>query len=955
MRTWDSERGLPQNTVQAIVQGHRRFLWVGTQEGLARFDGLSFRVWNSYSDPALPARNVRVLLEDRKGRLWIGLRGGGLVRLDPDGSLHRNFIDVNPTVEVRSLENDGTGTLWIGTRGLGLFRLDPGETTAVHVDAVTGKMILALEIDRRGDLWVGTEGEGVWRIGDGAPVRITTADGLPADNVWEIYLDSRDRLWLGTFGGGLVRYENGRFTTLTTADGLSSNRITRILEDRDHNLWVGTYAGLNRITDGKIETLTTGNGFVDDIVGALAEDDEGNLWIGTGATGMIRFKDNPFTVFESGPDGIGGMPRVVLEEPGRGIWVGTTNGGLQLLRNGKVLHRPPGNGQPQTDVFSLHLAADGALWVGTYGAGLNRFHHGRHRRWTTEDGLPHNTVWAIGETPDGTIWAGTYGGGLAAFRENRWHTLTTADGLATNLVRSLFTDREGTLWIGTSGGLCSLSGAETDCLTPADGLTNPSVLAIHQSFDGTILVGTNGGGVNVLTTDGIRPVTTADGLFDDVIYSLIPDDRGWLWMSCNRGIFGVEEAELLRVARGEQSEVSCRVLGRWDGMGTDECNGGSQPAGWKASDGTLWFPTVAGVAALDPRKLPPLPGPPRVLISDLVLDGTNLPPGSVTVPPDARNLEIHFTAPDFSAPERLRFRYRLSDLEGDDTWTDIGKRRTIFFTHLPHGVHSLEIVAGHTNGPWGTQPTRLKIDVIPGFFQTPQFFVLAAIGLIALGFAAASYRTLTVKRRERFLAAQIDERTRKLLEVTRELEQANRRLEELSLIDSLTGIPNRRAFDRGLQQMWARGRREKKPVALLMIDVDHFKAFNDAHGHREGDRCLRRLAGVFRSAVRRSTDLLARYGGEEFAVLLPDTDAATATAIAETLRRRIEVEAIPHGADPATEIVTISIGAAAIIPRVGQNSEILCLTADAALYRAKGRGRNRVESGSPTPDETTPV
>ncbi len=943
LRAWNTEDGLPQNSVQKILQGHRGYLWFATQEGLARFDGVSFRIWNTHSNPALPARNVRTLLEDQNNSLWIGMRGGGLARLDPDGTLHTGFFSELPTMEVRCLLQDAQGNLWIGTRGHGLFRLAPGGATPKHVDVITSTLILDLEFDDTGALWIATEGDGVWRLKDENTEHLTTNQGLPHNNVWAIYLDSTNRLWFGTFGGGLAQYRNGEFTTLTTQDGLTSNRISSIHEDQDHNLWIGTYRGLDRLTDGAITAITRDDGLSDDLVTSIGEDNENNLWVGTAAAGAIRLKDSPFTVFNSGTEGIGGMPRVVLEEPGRGIWVGTTNGGLQLIHNGTIQKTPLGEHLPENDVFALHLASDGALWVGSYGAGISRVFEGRRQHWTTQNGLPNDTVWSIGETTDGTIWVGTYGGGLAAFSKGRWNVLTTEDGLTTNLIRSLFTGSDGTLWIGSSGGVCSLKSGTINCLTPADGLTNPSVLSIYEDPEGRIWVGTNGGGINLITPTGIRSVTTSDGLFDDVIYRILPDDQGRLWMSCNRGIFGVDAGELLEKALGSEKPLTYRALGRWDGMATDECNGGSQPAGWKAEDGVLWFPTVQGVVAFNPGRLAEIPEPPQVMVSEVIIDGSIQPPGPFTVPADSGALEVYFTATSFVAPERLRFRYRIRDL--NEAWTDAGQRRSAFFTHLPHGAHTLEIVAGYADGTWGSRTTRLDFVVEPRFIQTVEFLLLTAGALIALGFGAASLRTATIRRRERLLANQVEERTAELLRVTQELEDANLRLEELSLEDPLTGVSNRRSFDQTLSQMWARAQREQTPIALLMIDVDHFKAFNDTYGHAKGDQCLRQLATILKGGLRRANDLVARYGGEEFAVLLPDCDAATATGMAETLRRRVEKCEINHEGSPTADVVTISIGTASGIPQNNQGPDSLCLAADTALYRAKGRGRNRVEAG----------
>ncbi|HEX7578942.1 MAG TPA: diguanylate cyclase, partial [Thermoanaerobaculia bacterium] len=350
--------------------------------------------------------------------------------------------------------------------------------------------------------------------------------------------------------------------------------------------------------------------------------------------------------------------------------------------------------------------------------------------------------------------------------------------------------------------------------------------------------------------------------------------------------------------------------------------------------GRLWLPTYKGLVIVDPSSIPASTGPPAVRLEDVTANGVTRSAGrSVVLPPGSGTLLIRYTAMTLLEADRVRFRYRMDGLVGD--WVDVGTRREAFYPSLPHGSFIFRVAASIDGKTWREASAALPVTVRPFFYQTAWFLALAVAGVLAAAGTAYNLRTVQLRRRHAEMERLVEEKTE-------ELRNANERLSRLSFLDALTGLANRRRFDEALDDEWRRAQRFGISLALVMADVDGFKGYNDALGHPEGDRCLAAIAGVFLRSARRAGDLAARYGGDELAVLLPGTDQPSALALAETIRRDVESLAINHPASPTGPIITISLGVIACIPSQGMPMGSLVSGADAALYRAKHAGRNRV-------------
>jgi ligand-binding sensor domain-containing protein/signal transduction histidine kinase len=762
--SWTSENGLPEDTVETIVQTRDGYLWLGTPDGLARFDGTQFTVFNRGNTNEIKNDYVMALLEDREGSLWIGTFGGGLNRFKDGKFTVFTTKGGLSNDQVRSIYEDREGSLWIGTDGGGLNRFKDGKFTAFTTkDGLSNNRVRPICEDKEGSLWIGIFGAGLNRFKDGKFTAFTTKDGLSKNMVRSIYEDREGNLWIGTFGGGLNRFKDGKFTAFTTKDGLSNDSILSIYEDKEGSLWIGTDGGgLNRFKDGKFTAFTTKDGLSNDSVLSIYEDQEGSLWIGTFGGGVNRLKNGKFTVFTTKEGLSNDLVRPIYEDRGGNLWIGTDGGGLNRFKDGKFTVFTTKDGLSNDRLRSIGEDKEGSLWIGTFGGGLNRRKDGKFTVFTTKDGLSNDYVLAIYGDREGSLWVGTLGRGLNRFKDGKFTVFTTKDGLSNDLVRSIHEDREGNLWIGTlGGGLNRFKDGKFTAFTTREGLSNDSVLSIYEDQEGSLWIGTFGGGLNRFKDGKFTAFSTKDGLFNDSIYAILEDNQKNLWMSCSKGIFRVSKQELSDFAEAKISSISCTSYTTVDGLKTNECNGGSQYAGWKTRDGKLWFPTIKGVAVINPNNMGVNALAPPVVIEQVIIDGkqVSLTEG-IKAPPGKGALEFHFTGLSLLIPEKVRFRYKLEGFDKD--WIDAGTARMAHYTNLPPGVYRFKVVACNNDGLWNETGASLEFYLQPHFYQTYWFYGLSALAVMFLGFGLYRLRVRQLCRRTEDLEVIVDERTSEL-------------------------------------------------------------------------------------------------------------------------------------------------------------------------------------------------
>jgi len=723
---WQIDAGLPHNLIQGIAQTPDGYLWLATQEGLARFDGVRFAVFDRRSTAAMSANDVETIYVTRDGSLWVGVYGGRLLRYQNGTFRSYSSREGLASATISALAEDAHGDLWIGTDGDGLYRFHDGAFTRfTEKDGLIDDSIRCLIGDREGGVWIGTP-TGLGHHG-GAFESFVLPQRERHSAVSALTFDATGRLWIGTDGDGLYRLAGGRLVSDRVA--LHDNHIRAILSDRQGSVWIGTDRGLHRVRDGRVEVLSRAEGLGTDTIRAVFEDREGSLWVG--GVGLVQIKDGTAITYGRAQGLADEDVYTVAPAPGQGLWVGTSGGEVALFARDRFTSVAGRAVLFGATVLALREDRDGRLWVGT-DHGLYCRTRGRWTTYGPREGLPPHDVRSILEDGEGRLWVGTDGGGLARLEGRRFVTLTVADGLPSDHLRALLEDRDGTLWIATYGGLAALRDGHFTNYTARDGLAHDLVRSLHLDARGVLWVGTYGGGLSRVEAGRITTYTTRQGLFDDVIFAILEDGRRRLWMSCNKGIFSVSVADLDDVAAGRRDSVRSVAYGRSDGMRSPEANGGS-PAGWRADDGRLWFATAAGLVAIDPGADARTRDAPPAIIEEAWVDGErqDSAPG-LDLPPGNHRLQFSYTALSLLAPDHLRFSYSL---EGFDAgWIDAGTRRQTSYTNVPAGRYRFRVRVRDEDGPWNEAGTAMPLRVGAHWYRTPAFFVIAG-GTLLLAFA----------------------------------------------------------------------------------------------------------------------------------------------------------------------------------------------------------------------------
>jgi ligand-binding sensor domain-containing protein len=755
IETWSTDEGIPQSSVQALLQSSDGYLWIGTQEGLARFNGISFSTLDRWTRLPFENRYVNTLLQDHHGNIWIGTEGG-LVRMSETEVRTLTSAQGLAGDAVNDLLEDRDGTIWIATDG-GLSRIMAGSTESyTTADGLPHSRISSLAEDPAGRLWIGTEGGGVCVLEERRCTVLTARDGLADDDVRVIYVDRGGSTWIGT-RSGLNRWHDGRFETFTAADGLASSAIWTVLEDRQGRLWIGTDSGLSRREEVGFSSLTKADGLADHLVWSLLEDHEGNLWVGTASGGLNRLHDPKLVTFGSRDGLTEEFIWTVLEDDQGAIWLGTGGGGLNRIAGSRVTVLSTRDGLADNNIFSLYQDRSGTLWVGARNGGLSCVRGGRVIPCAVPDMALRRAVRAILQDRHGMLWLGTSGDGLWRHDGTAWRAFYVEDGLPSNNVRCLHEDAGGDLWLGTSGGISCLSKGVFQNL---DELPGRTVLAIYEDREGTLWFGTSRGLVR-LRAGHLTTYAAVPGLYNGWVYQILEDSSNHLWISSNLGIFRVKKRELEEVAAGLREDVESVAFGKADGMASRECNGGAQPAGWRADDGRLWFPTVAGVAVIDPARIPRNQVPPPVMIEGVVVDGEHydlLQP--LVCPAGSKRFERACNALSFIAPQRLRFQFRLEPY--DDDWVETVGRRVAYYTRIPPGRYRFRVRAANSDGVWSRQEAALELQVRPYFYQTFWFIGACVVVLGGAVWAACSLRLRQIKMRYRAVLAERQRMAREL-------------------------------------------------------------------------------------------------------------------------------------------------------------------------------------------------
>ncbi|HWW01921.1 MAG TPA: two-component regulator propeller domain-containing protein [Candidatus Acidoferrum sp.] len=765
---WDTEKGLPQMSVIALTQTRDGYLWLGTGDGLARFDGVRFKRFEEEEALQLSGSKIVRLFEDRRGNLWIGTDTAGVVLVAPDGKVTNVALDEaaseGPLVGIcedqvggiwlrlahghlywyvqgkahvvangcRGLLAEDSGLVWVGSSDGRLIGLGPISNSIppavfpVSYEVPVGKL----------DFLLASKRGGYWRLANGR-IQRWKVDSLQRDfgaYPWNVGVpvlsaceDQDGNLVVGTYGDGVYWMDSaGKFPRV---EGLTNRFIYSLLIDREGSLWVGSDGGgLSRARPQSFDVVEGTRGST---VQSACEDPLGGFWIGYNSERIDHWNGNSFQTFTNlWPTELYASPgltrfyaRTVFEDRSHQVWAGgtseiTTHPPLLRLEGGRF--RPaPGAAALDQEVLAAYEDSGGVLWLGTP-EGLARWDGRAWKLFTTRDGLSSDRVRCIAEDTKGNLWVGTERGGLNCLRDGKFSVFRQRpkDGLPSDSVSSLYVDQEGVVWIGTWSGLVRYDQGQWTCYT------------------------------------------TREGLLRNKIGYIVEDGLGFLWIGSKAGLMRISKRSLNEFShnRTPGASIPCRFFSKSDGLPTSECSDGSQPGALRARDGTLCFPTIGGLVIVNPAKLLPNTNPPPVVIEAVRIDGElqqketlrSPPPQTVTVPAGKESLEIVYASLNLSAPDKGFFKYIVEPYE--TTWTERpGSIRSARYPKLPHGHYRFHVQACNEDGVWNETGATLAITVLPAFYQT--WWFLTSAGLCLLGMIVGSVHYVSTQKLQRQVAA----------------------------------------------------------------------------------------------------------------------------------------------------------------------------------------------------------
>jgi diguanylate cyclase (GGDEF)-like protein len=907
INSWSIREGLPQISVQSIAQDHEGYLWVGTQSGVARFDGVRFTAYKPETTPELPGVWTRSLLVDKAGRVWIGTYKG--LAMWQDGKFHAvPAADAvrYPVLDIFAIAETPEGTT-VATSG-GVFDVRGGRL----VQRAGGPSSAQSLLPRRDGLWVGGLG-GVYRM-DAKGLQFLPLPGEVASAVVTRLADAQGRIWAGTSLGLYVR-EDGAWRPATDAEGLRNAPITMLLEDRAHSLWVGSNAGMARFRDGVLSEFIPESSpiAVKGVIGAF-EDREGSLWLGSQWEGLTRVW-NGWTRRYSVAEGL--QERIVWlvsRAPDGRIWVGT-NDGLSVLDHGRFSQVLRGDQLPHPHAYNLLAEAD-RVWIGTR-RGLVVWRDGKLERPSIFAPMASTQINGIVLDSKGVRWFPTTDG-LFRLQDGRLARFGQAEGLKDPRVRQVLELRDGRLLVGSQAGLFILEGGKLRELGLDAGLPpGQDITALYESPRGGWVVGALS--ERAYAFDGKRwtLLGPGQGFPANAPFFITEDSKGTLWIAGIRGITRADMGEVRQLMRGSRARVHAEMVlnERGDRMAGQQgfcCNGAGNDKGFIADD-VLWLPTRDGVVALDTAGVVKNPVPPDVVIErmqaqDRWQDVSHA--RHVDLPAEARDLAFEFTALSFQDPSSVLLRYRLQGYDREWRELKVVSPRSVNYTNLPAGQYSFEVMAANNAGVWNPRAARLSFGIKPHFHETGVFYALLAALALTILYAGWRQQRLSHLGQRSLLERQVAERTQ-------ELHAVNMQLEHASQADLLTGLRNRRYLANQVPVDLAYYAREQARVGagsgertllFALVDIDHFQRVNDAHGLRVGDKVLQQFAHLMLRMVR-TGDYVVRWDGEKFLLVFRPVPRRHVPTLGERIRRIVENHAFDVGTEEALAL-SCSIGLA---------------------------------------------
>lgn len=750
-----------------MIQSSDGYLWMATHDNLVSFDGVTVTLYDRFSNPEFKINGFRSVYEDKNKNLWGGSNGGGLF-LKKNKSFKKFIVPFGPGSNyIETIFNDSKDNLWLGTmKGLVLFK--DSAFVLIPPSFQSPKpyfTIFDFSEDKNGNLWIASS-IGVLKYSNGQLLQHTWP-GISLDgDIMSIHIDSFQNIWIGSYGKGIFKATENSITKIMELGNFG--RSVSIMEDLNHNIWIGSENGVARYSKGGVSKIGVDNGIAN--VTAICEDHEGSVWLGTYYSGLARLRDGTFTNFSRS----NGLPNntihSIYQTKDSTIWVGTETN-FASYKNGKFTKQS----FPQVaDSRIRDICADSEnnLWIATYN-GLFKLRNNVLTKYSTDNGISSERVSVILEDAQKRLWIGTRNG-LNLFQNGRWKSFSEKDGLSNTFIMSLIQLRNGTLVVGTNAGLFYLKGELFEPLMTDKGKITETIFRTYEDKDGYLWAGANTG-LLVIKDNKVHAYFSEDKLLADVIFQVMEDHLGQMWLTSNIGIIRVSRKELIDRISSGKAPLNTQLFNKSNGLPTNGITGASK--GMIAFDKKIWFPTLMGVAVVDPANIVFNKVPPPIVIEKILVDGEEFEPGEVIkVKAFTRNIEIHYTAMSFIAPDKVQFRYLLKGY--DKTWHEASDRRAAYFNSLPPGDYTFMLQAKNNDNVWSKNDNAVVLHVQKAFWQTWTFYILTTIGVGLIIYGVVNYRIKSIRELNKRLDERIRERTQEVLAQKEEIEAQRDYIEE---------------------------------------------------------------------------------------------------------------------------------------------------------------------------------
>lgn len=770
IENWTTDNGLPSNSLLHVFQSHDGYLWISGYNGLIRFDGLKFTVFNKSNTSAFSSDIVRKLAQDSDGNLWFTTQGSGLISYNK-GVFTRHGQEQELDNLSRALCIDRTNKIWSSSPDKGWFWYENGKFNFLrHTTDLSAIEVRTILQGRTGEIWFGTMGEGLFCYKNGVLIPHNQEDGLSNLWIYSLMVDKSNQLWVGT-GAGLFIFDEGKFRRVSLPFNATINAL---IEDDFGNVWVGTTNGLVRINSKSktTEWLSTENGLQNNFIVDLCLDFEGTLWITNYKGGLTRIKNSKFANYTQRSGLNGKVVNAICEiEPDK-ILVAFDNGTLNIIEQGQIKSYTPIPALQGKRIRHILNDSDKNLWFSTY-AGLLMLDNKHRETWFgTSNGLPDNQIRLTFQDSRGNVWIGTRNSGIIGkLSTGKTIAFNVTNGLMSNLVMAVQEDKQGNIWVGTSEGKGALSTIKENngnyTSVPYEKFQRDVIFNIYCDSANDLWIAGEGGLYHIRNHQ-ITPINKNNGLTDDTPFDVLEDNAGNLWLPCRFGIMRVSKTEALDFIEKKTEHIDCKLFNKNDGMFNQECNPTTQSV--KTKNGSLYFATIEGLSQLEPSSIIFNDYIPPVVIEEVIVDNQSFMTNKNQIfSPDKKRFTFHYTALSLYEPSKVQFKYILEGF--DDAWTSVGNVRSVSYTNLKEGHYTFKVLASNNDGVWNNHGASFSFQVEPYFYQTAWFYLILLALLFVITYVFVQIRIRALKLRQTRLEKIIRDRTKEIIAKNEELQK----------------------------------------------------------------------------------------------------------------------------------------------------------------------------------------